>query len=530
MSEASGARATGWGRWTWLALLAFGVVFVALTVVAATGGVRGSDQYWYVADVETLVRDHTLATNTVLPVALMGPERMLPPPFIHNVLSLYLAALPALAVGSYAGWLVLNVLATLATAALIYLAARTVASRWAALTCAVLYPALPVVFWHTAQPLSEASTSLFAALAIYVLAIAGKRTIRWVALVGALGLVYLSRESYLPLLLLTPVWFGILKLREPGARARDAIGPILVVAIAPVVVLAGAGIVFAADNVRFSYTRLLHSAVPGATPPDSASNMWFNFDLSAANLADRMPFDAGLVVTKLTHNIVDQVLQFDSPAFALFFWIFNVLTIVALVMLWRCRHRPREARLVIAALGFVAVHIATIALFQDQARYTVPAIPGLLVVLAIALSDVPALERRLRDRTTAIVVVVTIAAVVPMTALAYVSRRDGIEQGAVERATAALLDAHLAPSDPLLIAYDGTPQVLAYAARPRQALYLWPDYTGEEVAGLRSAFPSRWLLAPARSRLLETLGVQAADASGEVDVLGDPWVLVHLDD
>lgn len=525
MNGTTTAREAGWGRWTWLALLIFGFVIVGLVLVAATGGVRGSDQYWYVADVTTLVRDHTLTTNTVFPVALLGPDPVLPPPFIHNVLSMYLAAVPAMAVGSYAGWLVLNVLATFAAAVLIYQVARTVTSRWAALTCAVLYPALPVVFWHTVQPLSEASTSLFAALAIYFLSIAGVRTGRWVALVGALGLLYLSRESYLPLLLAAPVWFFFVKVREPGVRARVALASSLLVATTAVVVVALADVAFAADNVRFSYTRLLHAAVPGST-----SNMWFNFDLSPESLADRLPFDPGLVAGKLGEHLAEQFVRFDSPAFAVFYWTFNLLAIVAVVMLWRCRHRPRQRRLVIGALGFVAIHVTTIAIFQNQARYTMPAIPGLLVVLAIALDEIPFLERRLGRRPTAIVVALTIMAIVPLAAFALVSRRDGLDQARVEQATRVLLDSNIPSSEPLLIAYDGTPQVFAYAARPRLIAYLWPTYTDQEITRVRTAFPSHWLLAPAGSALIATLGPRAGSPSGEVDGVDGRWLLVHLGD
>jgi hypothetical protein len=381
------------------------------------------------------------------------------------------------------------------------------------------------VFWHTAQPLSEASTSLFAALAIYLLAIAGTRTIRWVALVGALGLLYLSRESYLPLVLAAPVGCCLVKVREPGSRWRDVLVSGAVVAAAVVVVVGAAGLVFATDNVRFSYTRLLHADVPGST-----SNMWFNFDLSPENLADRLPFDPGLVAAKLGDHLVEQAVRFDSPAFALFFWTFNVLAIIAVVMLWRCRHRPPQLRIVIGALAFVAVHAATIAIFQNQARYLVPAIPGLLVVLAIALGDIPALDRRVGRRPTAIILAIALAAVLPMTALALVSRRDGIAQGVVEQSTRTLLDSHVPPGEPLLIAYDGTPQILAYAARPRLVMYLWPEYTAPEIQRLRQALPSRWLLAPAGSPLLGTLGAQAATASGEVEGLPGHWVLIHLAD
>ena len=293
MSGIASSRLAGWSRFTWLAIAAFGAVVVLLTVLAASGGVRGTDQYWYVSDVEMLVRDHANVGNTLFPVALLGSSPVLPPPFIHNVLSTYLAAVPALPLGPFGGWLALNLFATLATAALIYLAARTVAAPWASLLCAILYPLLPLTFWYSTQPLAEASTSVFAALSIYLLAVAGSRTVRWIALVAALGLLYLSRESYLPLLVAAPIGFLIVKLREEHRRMREALVPTgLVVAIAMLFVVAGS-FLFAADQVHFSYARMLNTAVPGST-----TNMWFNFDLSAANLTDRLPFELGLLANQ----------------------------------------------------------------------------------------------------------------------------------------------------------------------------------------------------------------------------------------
>jgi hypothetical protein len=513
--------AKGW--LVWIAIAAFGLVVIGLTLYAASGGVRGSDQYWYLADVETLARDHAMSTNTVFPVALLGSDPILPPPFIHNVLSLYLAAVPALALGPYGGWIALNLIATLATAGLIYLAARTVASRWAALVCALAYPLLPVTIWHTAQPLSEASTTLFAALAIYLLAIARTSLLRWLALAGTLGLLYFSRESYLPLLLAAPIGFLIVRVRERPARLREAAGPTLVLAATVVAIATSAQVVFAADNVRFSYTRLLHAAVPGDT-----SNMWFNFDLSAANLSDRLAFDPGLLVAKLGDHLAEQFIAFDNQAIALFYWTFNILAIVALVMLWRCRRRPLELRIVIGSLAFVAVHLVTIVLFQNQVRYTLPALPGLLVVFSIALSGVRPLARYLAPRTFAIIVGVTVMGLIPAGGLARILRGEAIEEGQFERATETLFAHYLGPDEPALMVYSGTPQVFAYAARPRLILYVSPDYTADEESRLRAAFPARWLFAPDHSPVLLTLPLRSGQPVGDVEAYGTHWGLYEL--
>lgn len=513
------------GTRAWLAFgSAFAVVFVVLAVFAASAGIRGTDQYWYLADVETLIRDGATTSDTIFPVGLLGPGGTLSPPFIHNVLSVYLAAVPGLLIGGYGGWIALNVTATLATAALVYLAARTVASRWAAIICAALYPLLPVTFWHATQPLAEASTAFFAALAIFLLAIAGSRPWRWLAVVGAVGLLYFSRESYLPLLLAVPVGFLIVRVQDDPGHLRGALGPTAAMTLAVLAVIASAQVLFPADNVTFSYARLMNTAVPGLT-----DNMWFNFDLSSANLADRLPFRWDLLPAKVAGHLADQFVRFDSLPLALFYWIFNSLAIVAVAMLWRARHRPAALRLIVAALAVVAIHFLTITLFQNQVRYTVPALPGLLMVLAIALSGVQWLARIVAPRTLTIVILMMLLAVLPTVWLARTQRSEGQEYGAIEQAARELVDGHVGTNGPAMIVYAGS-QVLAYATNGRPILYVSQTYTRDEYRRLREAFPAHWLLAPIDSPAVAGLGVGTTEPVGSIEALGVEWGLFQLPD
>lgn len=525
------ARVTSWSsraterRTAIVVGIGFVLLVVILSFVAASAGIRGSDQYWYLADVETLIRDGAMVSTTIFPVGLLGPAASLTPPFIHNVLGTYLAAVPGLVVGGYGGWIILNVVATLATAGLIYLSARTVADRWAAAACAVAYPLLPITLWHTAQPLTEPTTAFFAALALYLLAIAGSSAVRWLAIVGAVGLLYYSRESYLPLLLAVPIGFLIVRATEGRAQLRGALLPMVGLSGAVAVLVIVGRSLFGAQNVNFSYTRLVNTAVPGAT-----DNMWFNFDLSSANLEDRLPFRADLLGAKVIGHLGEQFVSFDSLPFALFFWTFNLLSIVALITLWRNRRRPERSRLIVAALTMVAMHFVTIVLFQNQVRYTVPAIPGLLVVSAIALSDVRWLARLAAPRATALIVAVILVGSLPAFVLAGAQRDDAAEFGATERNARALLDSHLASTEPVIVVYVGQPQVLDYAADRRLVLYVSPDYTDREYDRLRAAFPAHWLLAPLGSRAVAGLGGDPVAPVGRVEVSGTDWGLYRLPD
>lgn len=509
-----------------LALAGLGGLVLAITLFAASGGVRGSDQYWYVTEAESLIRDRAVATNVVFPVGLLGDGSGLPPPFIHNILGTYLAAIPGLVLGAFGGWVTLNLLATLGSAFLIYRTARLVASSWAALGCAVLYPLLPLTVWHTAQPLAEASVTFFAALAVHAFATSGSGFRRWLAVVAALGLLYASRQSFLPLLLAAPFAFLVIRLRErrDGGHgpARGALGPAVVLLGASLVIAAVANSLLHAENVTFSYTRLWHTAVP-----DRTDNMWFNFDLSNANLSDSLPFDLGLLWPKLAGHLAEQLFRFDSAPIAVFYWTFNILAIVAIARLVRERD-PLRVRLLVAGLAFVAVHVVTIVMFQVQFRYALPAIPILLVSLAIVLSDIPWLARRLSPRPSAIVLGLCLLGLGPGVVLGRMLREEGLANGMQGAATDALFDRHLASSEPTWIVYEGTPQLLAYAARPRLVLHVAPDYSIEEYRRLLTAFPARWVLAPPDSPSVDVLGLDDGAGVDGIDALGRRWSLYDL--
>ena len=197
-------------------------------------------------------------------------------------------------------------------------------------------------------------------------------------------------------------------------------------------------------------------------------------------------------------------------------------------MLWRSRHRPLELRLVVAALAFVAIHIVTITLFQNQVRYTVPALPGLLVVLAIAMTRSRWVDRLVAPRLPLVLTVMLLVAAVPTVLLANAQRNEGFAYGTVERATEALVTTHLGDGEPLMMVYQGRPQVLGYGARGRPVLYVDPGYTPEEFDRLRAAFATRWLMAPMGSQAIAALGGDATGPVGVVESVDGAWGLFTL--
>src|SRR5919108_5969848 len=80
--------ARGWSTPETLLIVAVLLIFTVLVWIGASG-VRGSDQYWYVADVESLIEGHGVQSNEVYPAAIRDGVTSLPRPFVHNILNVY---------------------------------------------------------------------------------------------------------------------------------------------------------------------------------------------------------------------------------------------------------------------------------------------------------------------------------------------------------------------------------------------------------------------------------------------------------
>jgi 4-amino-4-deoxy-L-arabinose transferase-like glycosyltransferase len=487
------------------------------------GGLRGTDQYWYAADAEALGRHFSLHSNNVFPATLFSPGAVLPPYFKHDILSVWLAAVPTFFVGPAWGWLLLNLAATAGTALLIGATARRVASSVAAQLCALAYIVMPLTLWQTAQPLAETAITFFAALALYFLAGAGRSLARWMLVTLALGGLYFSRQSYLPVLLLSTPAFLLLCLGPEPRAWRRALWQGLVLGVTTIALYGLAHVMFSHENVSHSYMRLLYTNVPGMS-----DNMSMNFDMSSVNLHDTLHLDPNILLLKLAHNLEEQVFLFANPMEAFFYWSFNMLTLIALWMLWRCRRRPEERLLLLAALVPVGVHLLTIVLFQNQFRYLLPAFPGLLIALAIALTEWDPLRRRLELRAVPVMAVVLLVSLLPNIALGALLHREMAVERQIRGQATALFDRYVPPDDRMIIAYHKGYLMFGYAARPRLVLFVDPTYDSATFGRLRERFTAGWLFAPAGSPFAAMLGAKPLAAAAPIEAFGTPWQLYSL--
>lgn len=479
-----------------LALAAVTVLFAVLVVLAASG-VRGTDQYWYMADVEALARGLPHVSNNVFPTQILGQPPTIVPPFIHNILPIYMVVPAAWLFGTYAGWLVTNGVASAAVAFVIYRVLEREVSPWAGALGYAVYLLLPLTFWQSAQPWAEPCIALFSAAAVWAYGRGGRGYWHWAGLGLILLLGYYSRETFLAFLMMLPVVF---LLRSDRTRwSAWVFAGVLVCGFWLALQLREA---WFPHSPEVSWKDLLAVGAAG-----SGSNMspYFAVPPIEASWPD--------IARKAAKNLLIQV----DPRWAacwLFYVPFNIMAVLCLWSLATHAGRgSRPARLAEAGVAFLLVHLQTIVLVQNHARYMLVAVPAVLAGAPLA----PRLVRWLRDlrypgRILAGLVVLLALADLP---LALRLRSEGRTQGQQQADILASLPGGLRSSDSVLMEVVGLEYLMVgYTLRPRPVLFLEAErsYTRAQLETMRERIAATWLLCRTNSPLLAAYATTNAPA------------------
>ena len=336
----------------WIATIGACIAIAAVLQLQTAKGVRGSDQYWYVQDVETLALQGSHASNVVFPATLNWVPRRIPPPFIHNILPLYLVAPLVPALGGYKAWVLANALGLLATALCGALAVRPLTGSTdaaAAAACACI--SLPSSAWLTSQPLADMLVGLPVALAVLTLA-RGRSLPHWFAATVFIGLAYFSRESFLLTLLLMPLaWLAA------SGISRRTLGGAIAIGCAALVFVPVHRALFPQNVPGCPVNLLLAAGSPGVGQ-------------AACYLPETVsPFPVGPLLHKLAGNLMT---QFGIPQIRtmIFYVPFDLLAVLTLALAARTKWRASPFFWLAAAL--LVTHLATIEIYQNENRYMQP--------------------------------------------------------------------------------------------------------------------------------------------------------------
>ena len=338
-----------------------------------------------------------------------------------------------------------------------------------------------MTFWSTTQPLVEASTAPFVALAVYVYVTANATFWRWVLLMLIGALLAWCREPYV---LLMPLILLAYPVHAHPLHSRRVAGAAGLLVLGGVLWLLGTSLF--EPYLSVSYWNIL-------TSPRLGSMSW-SFDLNP------QPLPISAILAKAVTELEIQFTRIDA-GYLLFFLPFNIMAVAPLVLLLR-GGREDVIRVGVAGLIFLALHLVTAIVVQNNFRYLLTATPPLLVAVGVLVG------RTGRFHALHVSNAVTFAAVLTLvascTALAWYSHREGIVQREVHDTLAVALNETLPTNDTVMVAIDRLELksesldycwcLFGYVLRPRPTLYVFDRYTADDYAALINNVHAKWLL------------------------------------
>lgn len=494
-----------------VALLAAASVFAALAVYASPH-FRGSDQYWFVEDVTTLVAGRPAVTHETYPFSLIGVDRRFDDvrPFIHNGPGLHVWAVLSRLLGDvHAGILAGNIAFSLLAAAFVWATARRLTSPAGAVAAAAVFLFVPVGFWITSQDMSEPFSVMLVALALLLVVRFPDRLGAFAGAQAALALAAVGRVWTLPFLLLLPVGLLALDRVRPWPSRIGRAAAALTLGLAMFLLLAAA---FPVYMPRLDPMTLLDVS-------RGAGNMTMFFRTSAAPPFAPRAFLRGFGANTL--QALRTQFSLSASPFAIArqspvadFWPFNLLALASLAgMVMPTADRMRRF---VAGLGVVAfgMHLAIASLYQNQPRYLVPLLPALVLGAAAALHVLAPAARARVPRAT---VVVAVAVLLGAFLYADVQLASGYRRGAMRthesrRLTAEVVSESIpAGARVVLDTKFSNRWSWDHALYPREVLALGIEFpfTPDEYRRMLAEFEPRYLVADKWSPLPHLVPVRA---------------------
>ena len=466
-------------------------IFIFLIYWGSSSGVRGSDQYWYLADAESLINGQGVQTNIIYPVSVYNEVRSIPRPFVHNLLNLYFVILPGIFFGAYTGFIIMNILCSFLTAFFIYKTIIIYTKYQAALLISLLYLLLPITVWQTAQPLAEASIPPLVALLMLLYAKISisnnNKLYNWLILVFISGLLILCRSSFLPLIFVIPIIYLIYN------------RPIKIKNIFNMFILFLFGFLFLLlqknyfePNVSISlFQTIICNKMMGSY-----------FDLYTLPITIKNVID--ILFIKTIKALKIQFLSLNSLGI-LFYLPFNLMAIIAFLLFFKSKSKKIKNITFIAILFFL-LHLLTAILFQNQFRYMLVIISPLLIVTGIALGNWKRIICFLNKKcAVSILMLILILLLTPIDfLLANRLHNEGIIDQQARKELSSVFDENIPTCDTVMVEFGAGP-IPGYILRPRFALYISDNYSEEVYYKLAKNVNAKWMICKINSPIIKQM-------------------------
>ena len=454
----------------------------------ASGGVRGSDQYWYVSEVRAVMAGDP-RTNSLWPHFLLGdPNYIESRPFIHQGAMPYIIASLGGVLDPYRAWIAFNLIAAGLGAWLISTSLRQLdAGPRVAGIAAILYLLIPATLWYASQPLVETTVALLSAAMIAVAVRPWNPVMKFAVLIVLAMIGQQIITIFQPVLLAILAGFLWDEWRAGGTRSiRLTFFYLLITGLCSLLIS------LKQSTLGFSVTQLMMNGTPGGTNMD----LWLR--------EGSLPFSLSLFMSKLFANL----LVFATPnANQIFFLPFFALLLaigVGLVAKWRARADIRALLVGYVVLVALGVYAIVIMLHQNQARYILYILP--ILIVAAAWLHHERIERLLDRRFgtlasgAAALALVAVGAVLAMTlrAESAASARESAAFRRVMTDLPALRDAKV-----LIECYHGGESLqLTYAIPKKLFVHITADSAATQLKRIAERSGTNLLFCPAEATAL----------------------------
>lgn len=466
--------------WT-IAFALFLTIWLAL-FFHASAGVRGSDQYWYVAEVRAVMAGDPRTNSLWAHFLLSDPDYLDTRPFVHQGAMPYLLGALRGLLSPYGAWIAFNLLATLLSAGLIFATLRRLAiDGRIALMASACFLALPVTFWYATQPLIEPAIGLLSSLMLAIALGGLARPAKFITLTGLAVIGQQILTIFVPALLAILVAFLWTARTRPRFPAHAAL----------YLIVAGIGLFLAtskASTLGFGVTQLMMNGVPGRNNMD----IWLREETLAFAL---VPF-----LHKLLANLAAFLTPAESQLFSLPPFVLILAVLAALVQNWRqALDRTMATREMLLAYIFaigLLTYGAVIALHQNQARYLLYILPILFVAAAYFYRNrlIRIIERRpwIIGAAGAALLSACLILSIDLHRQSIASARD---VAAVQKGMA--VNRQLRDDRTVVECYRGAPSLLIDYALPRKiVVHIAPEFADAQLMRIADKSGARIFLCP----------------------------------
>ena len=430
-------------------------IFVAVLTLLGASWIRGSDQYWYLADVERLLANGGLVSNIYFPVSFLGiTEAAASENFIyHNGPMLYLSAWVGKYLGAFNGWITLNLVFHFFNSVVIFLCSSRLTNRNIAIIVTSFYLVSPIAIWQSLNVLQEQYFS--AVMAVVVISYLNRQnTFARLLLIAGLCLGVVSHPIFV---VLAVVYAGFVVAEGAAARNLSEVTVGLLILVVSVLLKSVTHHVFPSSWFP-DFASLVGGTVPG-----KSNIYWYLTDAVVT-------VDMNLMKEKFIDAVNRQFFVARNAPLYIFTNIAMIGMLYLLLRKW-----SRLKWLILPAGAVLGAYVCMVLLVQNSHRYQQIVAPVTFIVIAVVLHELGVKMRR-----AAVVPCLAFFMVIGICLSYYMKQHSEFERSSVDALTRDFADF----SESNIVVYEtgyGTKVdlQLGYALPDARILRLKPEFLSD---------------------------------------------------